>query len=63
MVTIVMTAATPMTIPRVVRNDRMTFRRIARRERRIVFPEHDQFPPFRLSRETRPSRKWIVRFA
>src|SRR4030042_6051141 len=37
MVTIVMTAATPITIPRIVRNDRRTFRLIARRASRIVF--------------------------
>jgi hypothetical protein len=37
-VTILITAATPMTIPRTVRNERMTLRRISRSDSRSAFP-------------------------
>ena len=63
MVTIVITAATPMTIPRIVRKERMRLRRISRSERNMVLQSTMHAPLSVRPDTTRPSRKWTALFA
>ena len=60
----VMTAATPMTMPRMVRKERMKLRRIARSASRTVF--HSIIRPLARAVDRssmRPSTKWTMRLA
>ena len=63
MVIMAMTAATPMTMPSSVRNERSTLRRIESKREADGFPEHHAASSFSVSEATWPSRKPMVRCA